>query len=193
MKNKPFVFGVLIIVLIAGISYIIADQTIEDRVNTISSDHHVFTDYEELAEHADLIVEVTATDESTQVIEDKSGMGRGHTVTRVAINQVFANSTQQELHVQLDILEPTYVMRNKGLYTGVTRYSYGRYTPMHADQRYVLFLTWDEQRQGYWVRSLEQGKFNVDHRDTEEQATRANNPQLQALKTDVLQHLAYLD
>ncbi|MCM3170773.1 hypothetical protein [Paenibacillus sp. MER 99-2] len=191
MKNKPFVFGVLIIVLIAGISYIIADQTIENTETISSSDHHIFADYEELAEHADLIVEVTTTDESTQVIEDRSG--RGHTVTRVAVNQVFANSTQRELHDQLDILEPTYVMRNRGLYTGVTRYNYGHYTPMYADHRYVLFLSWDEQRQGYWVRSLEQGKFNVDHRDTEEQATRANNPQLQALKTDVLQHLAYLD
>ncbi|MDQ0171155.1 hypothetical protein [Paenibacillus tundrae] len=191
MKNKPFVFGVLIIVLIAGISYIIADQTIENTETISSSDHHIFADYEELAEHADLIVEVTATNESTQVIEDRSG--RGHTVTRVAVNQVFANSTQQKLHDQLDILEPTYVMRNRGLYTGVTRYNYGHYTPMYADQRYVLFLTWDDKRQGYWVRSLEQGKFNVDHRDTEEQATRANNPQLQALKTNVLQHLAYLD
>ncbi|KQY82681.1 hypothetical protein ASD24_14965 [Paenibacillus sp. Root52] len=191
MKNKPFVFGVLIIVLIAGISYIIADQTIEDRVGISISDHHIFADYEELAEHTDLIVEVTATDESTYVIEDRSG--RGHTVTRVSVNQVFANSNQQKLHDQLDILEPTYVMRNRGLYTGVTRYNYGHYTPMYADQRYVLFLSWDDKRQGYWVRSLEQGKFNVDHRDTEEQATRANNPQLQALKTDVLQHLAYLD
>ncbi|WP_145408251.1 hypothetical protein [Paenibacillus xylanexedens] len=193
MKNKPFVFGVLIIVLIAGISYIIADQTIEDRVGISISDHHIFADYEELTERADLIVEVTATDESTQVIEDKIGMGRGHTVTRVAVNQVFANPTQQELPDQLNILEPTYVMRNRGLYTGVTRYSYGHYTPMYADHRYVLFLSWDNKRQGYWVSSLEQGKFNVDHRDTEEQATRANNPQLQALKTDVLQHLAYLD
>ncbi|MCG7376222.1 hypothetical protein MH215_04405 [Paenibacillus sp. ACRSA] len=193
MKNKPFVFGVLIIVLIAGISYIIADQTIENTETISISDHHIFADYEELAEHADLIVEVTATGESTQMIEGESGMGRSYTVTQVAVNQVFANSTQQELKDELDVLEPTYVMRNKGLYTGVTRYNYGHYTPMYADQRYVLFLSWDDKRQGYWVSSLEQGKFNVDHRDTEEQETRANNPQMQDLKTDVLQHLAYLD
>ncbi|NUU77666.1 hypothetical protein [Paenibacillus xylanilyticus] len=138
-------------------------------------------------------MEVTATDESVHINKEESESETRYTVTRVEINQVFGNKGHQELKDYIHVLEPTYIVRNKGIYTGVTRYTYGDYTPMQAGYRYVLFLSWDEKHNGYWITSLEQGKFNVDQKDSAERALAEKNLQVKALKEDVFEHLGYSD
>lgn len=44
----------------------------------------------------------------------------------------------------------------------------GKYTPLVADAKYLLFLAWEPLRDGYWIVASHKGKINIDGKDTRE-------------------------
>ncbi|WP_025025656.1 hypothetical protein [Caldalkalibacillus mannanilyticus] len=50
----------------------------------------------------------------------------------------------------------------------LVRLSYGDYTPLEEEKRYILFLHFDDTVGAYYIIGLYQGKYNVDGRDKKE-------------------------
>lgn len=193
MKRKVST-GVLIALLIAVGVYIYADNTIVKETD-LESDHAIFKNYNEALEKSDVVLEVTATSDSQNILDNQDdAVTTGHTITTVKINKVFENKTVHEVGLTLEsgaaieILEPTYTVNN-GIEPGVTRFNYEDYTKMIPNIDYVLFLKWDDSRGAYWVNSLEQGKFNLDNQDTKEISVAGSKEQYEKLKEDVLNNL----
>lgn len=193
MKRKVST-GVLLALLIAVGVYIYADNTIV-KEGAIDSDHAIFKNYQEALEKSDVVLEVTATAYSKNILDYPDDITTtGHTVTTVTINKVFENKTVKEVGLTLEsgaaieVLEPTYTVNN-GIEPGVTRFNYEDYTMMIPNMDYVLFLKWDDSRGAYWVNSLEQGKFNLDNKDTKEISVAGSKEQYEKLKEDVFNNL----
>ncbi|WP_438348714.1 hypothetical protein ACP8HI_24490 [Paenibacillus sp. FA6] len=187
MKRKTLI-GIIMGLGIAIIGYTYADHIIE-QAEGVTANHQIFYSYNELAEQADVIVEITALDKSSNFLKGNADLQIGHTVSEVKVNQVFGNPSDKEVGSIIDVLEPTYTINNKGIAPGVTRYNYGRYTPMKGGLEYVLFLAWDDTQNAYWIMSLEQGKYNIDKKDTKELSAAGSMSQYEALKEDVMKKL----
>ncbi|MEK5645942.1 hypothetical protein BK138_34510 [Paenibacillus rhizosphaerae] len=203
MNKKIVLFTAIPVLLLAIGGYVYLDNTNESKkitfANTaikgavssvtkeekISADHLIFKNYSDALSSSQVVAEVTATDNSKNVIVEENGYSTGHTVTAVQVNQVFENSGK-ELGQTINILEPTYT--SEGV-SGTTRFNYEDYKKMEPGSRYVVFLVWDEKKQGYWINALEQGKFNIDNKDKAEMSLLAENSQYQELKNDVINHL----
>lgn len=158
----------------------------EIREETISADHAIFENYEDALSLSQVVAEVVATDNSENVITDDNGFTTGHTRTEVQVNKVFENKSGNEIGQSINVLEPTYTAEGE---EGITRFNYEEYTKMEPGSKYVVFLVWNEQKQGYWISSLEQGKFSLDNSDKAEMALLSENSQYEILKNDVIQNL----
>lgn len=60
------------------------------------------------------------------------------------------------------------------------------YTVMEKNKKYILFLAKDDENEGYWIKALNQGKFNIDNTDIREQKLSKENELFGQLKKDVL-------
>ncbi|MFS0871743.1 hypothetical protein [Paenibacillus xylanilyticus] len=209
MRKKLFIsVGIVAALCIGG--YIYADNTLENEI-IISADHMIYDNYDMISDDSELILEVKATSNKENVIKDFGDYYTGHTVTEVNINQVFkSNGVDLKPGDSIKILEPTYTHDQPGISLGTIIYNYEDYTPLQEGLDYAVFLKWDEQDQGYWIRSLEQGKFNIPAADTTKVSSKASlsadvteqqgidvaeikatedNVQYQSLKEDVLNNL----
>lgn len=191
MKKKISVGLVVTLLFTLGI-YVYAEKPIE-KEGIISADHLIFEDYKDALKYSDLVLEVTATDNSVNVIEDNPDFETGHTLTKVVVNRVIEQKPEREDNYSLeegstiDVMEPTYTITN-GAEPGVIRLNYEDYTRIEADSKYILFLVWDENREAYWINSLEQGKFNIDNSDKRERSVAGVSEQYEKLKEDVLRN-----
>jgi hypothetical protein len=57
----------------------------------------------------------------------------------------------------------------------------------------VLFLKWSDSINAYWINSLEQGKVNIDKKDSKELAKIANHKQLNNLAESVYKKYGYIE
>ncbi|MEK5061808.1 hypothetical protein BK126_28305 [Paenibacillus sp. FSL H7-0326] len=158
----------------------------EIKEETISADHAIFENYQDALSLSQVVAEVVATDNSENVITDENGFTTGHTRTEVQVNKVFENKSGNEIGESINVLEPTYIAEGE---EGPTRFNYEEYTKMEPGLKYVVFLVWNEKKQGYWISSLEQGKFSLDNSDKAEMSLLAENSQYEVLKNDVIQTL----
>ena len=164
------------------------NQVVPDEIKeeTISADHAIFENYQDALSLSQVVAEVVATDNSENVITDENGFTTGHTRTEVQVNKVFENKSGTEIGQSINVLEPTYIAEGE---EGPTRFNYEEYTKMEPGLKYVVFLVWNEKKQGYWISSLEQGKFSLDNSDKAEMSLLAENSQYEVLKNDVIQTL----
>ncbi|KOR87872.1 hypothetical protein [Paenibacillus solani] len=190
---------------IGGYSYVnhhteenqqVASPVIETELNAtepklvkedkISADHAIFANYEEALSASQVVAEVTVTEKSENVIIEGKGPSRGYTLTEVQVNKVFENKIGAEIGQTINVLEPTYFAESE---EGLIRFNYEDYKKMESRLKYAVFLVWNEERQGYWINALEQGKFSVDNLDKAEMSLLSENSQYAELKKDVIDSL----
>ncbi|QOS80602.1 hypothetical protein JNUCC31_06790 [Paenibacillus sp. JNUCC31] len=154
------------------------------RTDKIEANHAIFTNADDAESQSDAVVRVIATGESKNVIENFEWGPSGRTETKVKVIQVYKDSAKQEIGSELVTFEPSYVIEGK---EGSIRMNYEDYTLMQEGNEYILFLVWNPKLGGYWVNSLEQGKFEVSGTDIEEKTMQATNDQYNELKKSVLE------
>ncbi|KOP64811.1 hypothetical protein AMS62_05770 [Bacillus sp. FJAT-18019] len=156
------------------------------KEDKISANHAIFANYEEALSASQVVAEVTVTEKLENVIIDGEGPSRGYTLTEVQVNKVFENKIGAEIGQTINVLEPTYIAESE---EGPIRFNYEDYKKMESGLKYVVFLVWNEERQGYWINALEQGKFSVDNLDKAEMSLLSENSQYTELKKDVIDAL----
>ena len=145
----------------------VADRNIVRTGSSASGDREIYTEAQALANQVDLVVLATATGKSENITYREHGYPEGYTLSEIHIHEVLENENKIELPATLTIVEPTYLFRN-GIELGLTRFTWGRYTPLVEGAKYILFLSWNERRGVYAIYSSDQGKVNVDGKDTNE-------------------------
>ncbi|MEI7028430.1 hypothetical protein [Paenibacillus sp. y28] len=189
MKQKSlFVITLITLTLVAV--YLVADHYYVKEVEASHADYKVYNSVEELAQDVPLIVEVTATPNTKEFKNENSEYLEGYALTEVIINKVHKDDYHKiKTEDRLPVIERFFTMEN-GVLPGKTRYLVENYTGLQAKSKYLLFLTWSEERQGYWIQAVHQGKINIDGQDKKEQAVESHEPRFQELKKSVVQKFA---
>lgn len=183
MKSKVILISVSLLLFCLVTTYIIADNSYI-KESHISADHMIYNNVDEIVKDTDLAVKVVTTEESKNVLYQKDGYPEGYTLTQVKVLKVYNDNINRDIAKEINVIEPTYLVEN-GITPGQTRFSYEEYTPLVAGHEYILFLKWNEERNGYWIHSLEQGKVNLNGSDKKEISKVRENTQLKELQESV--------
>lgn len=187
MKKKLITSCIVAVGLIIGI-YIIADQHIVETKNLHGGMMTFYDNYEERLKGSDLVVIAELAEDPKNVLTPygdgyPDGYPDGHHVSKINVFHTIKNEedfNQKELVIR----EPYYIL-DKGISPGKDEIFYGDYTKMGKENKYLLFLSWDEEWGQYGIASAHEGKFNLDGKDEVEQKTIQENVKLQNLRADI--------
>ncbi|QKS69847.1 hypothetical protein FLK61_23970 [Paenalkalicoccus suaedae] len=163
----------VIITIIIG--FIILDSSTENIVQGGDTTNVLFSDADEMEAYADIVIEVVATNDNTHV---SRGEFDGHTLTKVEVLEVFKNNTGKDIGPYMAVAEPYYVSDR---IIGHDVITYGDYMPLEEDGNYILFLSWAENIEGYWIVSLEQGQIKLGEDASDDEQTEFRSEQYQNL------------
>lgn len=160
-----FIFAMIGIVIFGGYTYL--EKNWIDYKSYAVSNSEVFRSPEELKDFSPVIVEVTNTGVS-QPFNIQIGSSSTHTMmytkTEVVIDRVVKGENLKEGKI-ITVIEGYQLVENKGIVPGKSIMALDKYTPMVPNAKYLLYLAWVEERDGYWIVANDKGKFNIDGKD----------------------------
>ncbi|GEM_PF-6864751 len=183
--NRMKRISLILIVLVLGAGYCIADQMILDE-GSISAYLITYDSIEARIESADLVVEAVLNGGPVNVLYEEDEFLSGHTMSDIEIIRVLKVDTENSVikGSVINIYEP-YAVVDRGLMKpGKVRIVYEDYTPIQKGSSYILFLSWMDKQSCYGISSLQEGKFNIDATDSLESAI--ENAKFKKLKDSVL-------
>ncbi len=168
----------------------------------MSADYHIetvvkyqpfyksFNTIEEAIADAEIVLEVVPNGDREYVVWDQFGYpnANGYTVTNVHVQKIIKDSSSygdMNLQESIPITEPYYLYDN-GIAPGKTMKTYANYTPLKNGGKYIILLKWDPRADLYGISSLHEGKYNLDHTDSEEDEVNSTSPNYLKLKREIL-------
>lgn len=177
MTVKKFKIFILATVMIVGIGgYMYLDQNLVFYNSSGVFDSITFNDPKELQEFSPIIIEATASKSSkpfTVMVDEADDYKFKYTKTDVTVDKVIKGELDEK--DVITIIEGYYVEGNNGVKPGKSIISLGNYTPLIPDAKYLLFLSWSEERDGYWIVANDVGKMNLDGKDERELEVNINS------------------
>lgn len=174
--------------IILGVGYYFADQRIVGKGIYASFDHAVYESVYEISNKSDLIVEVTATNntkEKVAMIANNQIQDR-YSVTQVKVDKIIKDPSNTILvNDSLPIIELFFTV-DQGIKPGKEKLFGEEYTALVPGSKYVLFLNWSEKRNAYWIDAVNQGKINIDGTDKAEEELANQNESFKKLKDSVI-------
>lgn len=193
-KNKTLLLvGIIIVVTLSVLLMVNNSSNIElyrYHANVLQYDN-----IEELQESVDLVLEVQVIGDSQNIdIPKKTKVNSyqvespyaGYTTTKIMINRVLKEDPQQQSikpEKTIRIVEPMYQSEIQGKKAIIT---FDDYSPLVKGNKYILFLTWQADKELYEIHALSQGKYNIAGTDASEQKLTKDNRGYQKLREQVL-------
>lgn len=185
-KKSIVMLGIMAAALFLGFSYsnLVPKKSVAVEV---SFNHEIYENADELSKQAELIVIGHPTkdfDEETPTVYDNSA-GRYEsffTPTSFKVQKVLKGEYDEKFITVLQTAANADSLDGNGKVFLCP----DDYTVMEKNKKYILFLAKDDENEGYWIKALNQGKFNIDNTDIREQKLSKENELFGQLKKDVL-------
>ncbi|WP_025026060.1 hypothetical protein [Caldalkalibacillus mannanilyticus] len=184
LKGRKYLVFLLLGVIILAAFFItnqFRNKTLAIEDYEILGNLITYDTYEELEEIAHLVIEVTATDDSKNVL---TATDNGYTLTKVIVKHIVKEDKNNEMKKgeKIEVAEPFFLVDNDGK---PVRYTYADYTPLEKGNHYLLFLWFDEKIGSYYIYGGYQGKYNLDSKDKKEKEKSDHNEHYRKLKQEV--------
>lgn len=183
-KNKSATVAVIAVVLLVALIYVILDKTTVNLAVGTEVQTPEYNNAQQMKAVSSVVVKVKATEEkSPYKIVIGENFEKSYTKTVAEVTEVI----QGELNAgdKITVMEEYEEKINEGLRLGKTLTVSGLYTPMKPGLEYILFLSWAEEHNGYWIVLNHMGKVNLDGKDKLE-AKQPYTDADKALRNDII-------